>query len=214
MTPTGRRPTRPSRITRLNVFLCPSDTPPSFLAANATAPLTTYTAPGNNYFAFWARRSSSRASRTAARPTACSSTWGPWATAGSASATSGTGRPIRSPSASGSIGTGNYNHVSIPPGLVFDRELYPSGTTRNNGTLNLPNPTLWPAFPAWLNQCKAALQSVRPDESHQYARQTWAFGLPCRYDGQRPAAAEPAVSQLQHRYGLRQRPGEPWDVWR
>jgi len=38
-------------ITRLNAFLCPSDSPPSFLAANASAPVTTYTATGNNYFA-------------------------------------------------------------------------------------------------------------------------------------------------------------------
>jgi prepilin-type processing-associated H-X9-DG protein len=38
-------------VTRLNAFLCPSDTPPNWNLTRASQPLPNYQAPGNNYFA-------------------------------------------------------------------------------------------------------------------------------------------------------------------
>jgi prepilin-type processing-associated H-X9-DG protein len=52
----------------------------------------------------------------------------------------------------------------------------PSGTARNNGTLNFPNAALVAGFPAWLNQCKAALATARTGHT-AHLGQTWAFGL-------------------------------------
>ena len=48
------------------------------------------------------------------------------------------------------VGTGNYNVVTIPQDIIMIGSL-PAGTARNNGTLNMPNPTLVAGFNAWLN---------------------------------------------------------------
>ena len=41
----------------------------------------------------------------------------------------------------------------------------------------MPNPTFVASFPAWLNQCKAGLQSSGRTSHTSYVGQTWAFGL-------------------------------------
>ena len=56
---------------------------------------------------------------------------------------------------------------------------FPAGTTRNNGTLNMPNPALVSSFPAWLNKCAQSYKSG----SGRYAKtvtigEAWILGLP------------------------------------
>jgi prepilin-type processing-associated H-X9-DG protein len=54
----------------------------------------------------------------------------------------------------------------------------PSGTARNNGTLNMPNPILVKAFPDWLSRCAAMLRSGNPSDRYVlsvYVGQTYAL---------------------------------------
>jgi prepilin-type N-terminal cleavage/methylation domain-containing protein/prepilin-type processing-associated H-X9-DG protein len=162
-------------ITRLNVFLCPSDTWPSWNAGSATAPVTSFTATGNSYFANLGSTLEFAGSETAGPPNGMFQFVGP----------SGNGRistrdvrdGLTNTIAFGEwrIGSGIQSQITIPSDLVFLGSL-PSGTARNNGTLNFPNPTLVANFASWLNQCKAALPNNRTGHT-AHLGQTWAFGL-------------------------------------
>jgi prepilin-type processing-associated H-X9-DG protein len=162
-------------MTRLSTFLCPSDTPPSWVAGSASPPVSSNTATGNNYFASMGSTLEFAGSQTSGPPNGIFQFVG----------TAGNGRigtrdvldGLSNTIAFGEwkLGTGNSAQLTIPQDLVFLGSL-PSGTARNNGTLNFPNPTLVQALPAWLNQCKAALAADRTGHT-PHLGQTWAFGL-------------------------------------
>ena len=162
-------------ITRVAGFLCPSDTPPSWLAGSATAPVTTHTATGNSYFANLGSTLEFAGQQNGGPPNGLFQYVG----------TLGNGRigtrdvrdGLTNTIAFGEwkLGTGNQNLLTTPQDVVFLGSL-PSGTARNNGTLNFPNPTLVAGFPAWLNQCKAGLAADRTGHT-AHLGQTWAFGL-------------------------------------
>jgi prepilin-type N-terminal cleavage/methylation domain-containing protein/prepilin-type processing-associated H-X9-DG protein len=162
-------------ITRLTVFLCPSDIWPGWNAGSATAPVTTHTATGNNYFANLGSTLEFAGSQTGGPPNGLFQFVGP----------SGNGRigtrdvldGLTNTIAFGEwkIGSGITTQITIPQDLIFLGSL-PPGTARNNGTLNFPNPALIKGFPTWLNQCKAALSSNRTGHT-THLGQTWAFGL-------------------------------------
>jgi prepilin-type N-terminal cleavage/methylation domain-containing protein/prepilin-type processing-associated H-X9-DG protein len=165
-------------ITRLSVFLCPSDTPPGWLAGSATAPVTTFTATGNSYFANLGSTLEFAGSENGGPPNGIFQFVG----------TTGNGRigtrdvrdGLSNTIAFGEwklgtgAGTGTAN-LTIPQDLIFLGTL-PSGTARNNGTLNFPNSTLVAGFQTWLNQCKAAGTADRTGHT-THLGQTWAFGL-------------------------------------
>jgi prepilin-type processing-associated H-X9-DG protein len=73
------------------------------------------------------------------------------------------------------MGDGNPGQVSIPSDVVFVGSL-PAGTARGNGTLTMPNPNLVGSFPAWLQQCQAALTSQRVTGTSTLG-ESWAFDI-------------------------------------
>jgi prepilin-type N-terminal cleavage/methylation domain-containing protein/prepilin-type processing-associated H-X9-DG protein len=162
-------------ITRLTVFLCPSDTWPSWNAGSASAPVTSFRAAGNNYFANLGSTLEYTGGQTNGPPNGMFQYV----------QLAGNGRigirdvrdGLSNTIAFGEwkMGTGITTQLTIPQDLVFLGTL-PSGTARNNGTLNFPNPILVAAFPAWLNQCAAALATDRTGHT-THLGETWAFGL-------------------------------------
>jgi prepilin-type N-terminal cleavage/methylation domain-containing protein/prepilin-type processing-associated H-X9-DG protein len=164
-------------VTRVSTFLCPSDTPPNWTMVDAKAPLPNYQATGNNYFASVGSSIEFASQQTSGPPN------GPFSYVGDAgkvsrlqNITDGTSNTI----AFGEwrVGTGNQNVVTIPTDIVFIGTL-PSGTARNNGTLNMPNPTLVQNFIPWVQSCAAAIQTARTNQTSELGM-AWMFDICAR----------------------------------
>jgi prepilin-type N-terminal cleavage/methylation domain-containing protein/prepilin-type processing-associated H-X9-DG protein len=161
--------------TRLATFLCPSDNAPNWVMTSATAPLNALRAPGNSYFASTGSTLEFAGQQNGGPPN------GPFQYVG----TLGTGAIGITAIVDGTsntvgfgewkIGDGNNNIYSPTTDIVFLGSL-PSGTARNNGTLNMANPTLVSSFPAWLNSCLSALATDRTSHTSALG-EDWAFGL-------------------------------------
>jgi len=163
-------------LARVNVFLCPSDTPPVNVGLQ-NAPLNTNTAAGCSYFANMGSTLEFAGQQNGGPPNGMFQYVG----------TLGNGRigvrDIRDGTSNTiafgewKLGTGNYNLVSIPQDVIMIGSL-PSGVARNNGTLNFPNPTLVASFPAWLTQCSKGAASAANRGNHQTVDlgSSWAVG--------------------------------------
>jgi prepilin-type N-terminal cleavage/methylation domain-containing protein/prepilin-type processing-associated H-X9-DG protein len=165
-------------LTRVSAFLCPSVTAPTYVGMG-TAPLNTSTAPGNCYYACVGSTLEWAGQQNGGPPN------GMFQYAG----TLGNGRigtrdvrdGLSNTVAFGEwrVGSGNYNIVTIPTDIIMIGVL-PSGTARNNGTLNFPNPTLVASFQSWLNQCKNGAASATNRGNHKTVGlgSNWSVGLP------------------------------------
>ena len=148
--------------TRLNVFLCPSSTAPSWNAITLSLYGLNYQAPGNSYFVNLG---------TAPTVTGASEN-GPFVFDGNIvgirDVFDGTSNTI----AVGEwrIGTGNNTQISIPQDIVL------LGTSVGGGN-TLPMPGNSVAFLQWVNQCAQAISTARDPKHTPYLGEDWAFGL-------------------------------------
>jgi prepilin-type N-terminal cleavage/methylation domain-containing protein/prepilin-type processing-associated H-X9-DG protein len=158
--------------TRLNTFLCPSCPAPGW-KLNATAPLSQYTAPGNNYFDSFGSCLEFAATSAGGPPN------GVFQSRGS----SAIGLRDVTDGSSGTIaygewrtGTGSLNVVTIPTDVIFINQ-FPAGVSRSTpGTELMPGPP--GAFQAWLRTC-AAGASVATNRVNNTVclGGDWAIGL-------------------------------------
>ncbi len=159
--------------TRLATFLCPSDTPPSWLGTD-DAPMTTSVAPGNNYFASTGSGLEFDFGQTGGPPNGVFGLFQGGARPTSlASINDGTSNTA----AFGEwrTGDGNVNIITIPTDCVFVG-MFPPGVTRNSPTMSLPAGAA--GFPQWLNQCVA----IQGNAADRHARtpalgENWSIAL-------------------------------------
>jgi prepilin-type N-terminal cleavage/methylation domain-containing protein/prepilin-type processing-associated H-X9-DG protein len=160
-------------VTKLNGFLCPSNAGSSWNMSGLTY---TATCPGNNYFASWGSSLEFASNQTGGPPNGPFPFYGPNGHAvGLRDIQDGTSNTVGF--GEWKIGTGSATAQSLQDVVFYGN--YPGGTTRNNGTLNFPNPTLVASFPAWLSACAQMWKSG----GGRYGKtptlgEAWALGLP------------------------------------
>jgi prepilin-type N-terminal cleavage/methylation domain-containing protein/prepilin-type processing-associated H-X9-DG protein len=174
-------------IVRLQMFLCPSDTPPTWLGTG-TAPVNALNAPGNNYFV----------------SIGSSLEWGGYTGGVSGPAVTGGGLP-NGPFNSGgaaiglnTITDGSSNTVACgewrtgsgfratvtPPPVTIPTDVImmgtlPSGVTRNTTTMTMPNATLIAGLLPWLQQCaKNVGNSAMRFNKTTTLGEAWSLGSP------------------------------------
>ncbi len=173
-------------LTRIASFLCPSDTPPSFLGTGS-APLNTSTCPGNTYFASMGS----------------SMEWGGYAGGVSGPAVTSGGRnngPFNSggvpiglrdiqDGSSNTVACGHWRigsglrastsvQVHIPTDVIMVGS-FPAGVSRNTATVTMPSAALISGLLPWLQTCakNATSSSMRFNESMSLGS-SWAIGTP------------------------------------
>jgi prepilin-type N-terminal cleavage/methylation domain-containing protein/prepilin-type processing-associated H-X9-DG protein len=157
-------------MTRLKLFLCPSDTPPSW---NIAATGTSGIAPGNNYFACLGSTLEFDATQTGGPPNGMFQYMG--SPISLASMTDGSSSTI----AFGEWRTGSGNTSILTPATdIVMSGVFPAGATqRNTPAMSAPNPTFVQTFPAWVNLCASELATKRGGKTGILG-QSWSNALP------------------------------------
>jgi prepilin-type N-terminal cleavage/methylation domain-containing protein/prepilin-type processing-associated H-X9-DG protein len=164
--------------TRLNVFLCPSQAPPSFKINRTNG--QSFNAPGNNYFAsygstleFDAMQSNILANP--ARPNGPFMHRGP--AIGIRDVVDGTSNTV----AFGEwrIGSGSNAIKTLTSDIFWTNDNAASVGARYTAAFNLPAGNAGNAFLNWIQQCYSSYQGTAAGDSSIYAEQgeAWAFAL-------------------------------------
>ena len=159
---------------RVASFLCPSSPEPSWNITNAPASISSIRAPGNNYFASMGSSLEFAMTQSGGPPNGIFGYLGNTVSSTRlADVIDGSSNTI----AFGEwrTGTGNLGKYSIPQDIIAIGSI-PTGTSRNNGTLTMPNPTLVSNFQAWLNKCAGGLTTNRSAKTATLG-EMWSFGL-------------------------------------
>jgi prepilin-type N-terminal cleavage/methylation domain-containing protein/prepilin-type processing-associated H-X9-DG protein len=173
-------------VTRLSTFLCPSDTPPSYVGTG-TAPINALTAPGNNYFASlgssleWGGYRgpiSGPAQTPGGPPNGLFNSGG--AAIGINSILDGTSNTV----ACGEWRTGSGVRASASLRIAIPTDIimvgtYPAGVSRNTPTVSMPSATLANSLSVWLQLCasNAGNPAMRFNKSTTLG-EAWGLGLP------------------------------------
>jgi prepilin-type N-terminal cleavage/methylation domain-containing protein/prepilin-type processing-associated H-X9-DG protein len=158
-------------LTRIDSFLCPSDTPPSWVGS-VNPPLTTTRAPGNNYFASVGSTLEYDNSQTTG-PNGVFALVVRGTPTRLADIIDGTSNTV----AYGEwrTGSGNINLITIPTDAVFLGS-FPSGVSRGSAGVNMPAGGT--AFQKWVVQCAGIVgNSTNRKGKTPTLGENWAIGL-------------------------------------
>jgi prepilin-type N-terminal cleavage/methylation domain-containing protein/prepilin-type processing-associated H-X9-DG protein len=161
---------------RLSVFLCPSSPAPSWAMIWTTAPLTSMTAPGCNYFASKGSCLEWASQYTSGPPNGVffyTSPAGGAQTIGMRDVSDGSSNTIAF--GEWQTGDGNPNRFTIPSDIVFLGQ-YPPGVTRNTPQMDMPAGA--GPLQQWLNLCVAAMAKSADQAAQSYSLgETWAIAI-------------------------------------
>jgi prepilin-type N-terminal cleavage/methylation domain-containing protein/prepilin-type processing-associated H-X9-DG protein len=161
-------------ITRLSLFLCPSNPPPAWNHQGSGAMFNNQRAPGNTYFASLGASLEFAGEQSGGPPNGVFEYVGNKGRShGLAEILDGTSNTIAF--GEWKTGSGSLNTVTIPTDIIFLGQ-FPSGTQRNDGTLTIPQ--LAASLPQWLSQCAAGARN----SAYRFGKtptlgQNWALGL-------------------------------------
>jgi prepilin-type N-terminal cleavage/methylation domain-containing protein/prepilin-type processing-associated H-X9-DG protein len=154
--------------TVLTMFLCPSDTPPTWAINRDTG--QSFISPGNSYFASMGSTLEFDARQTGCPPNGLFPFAGP--ARGSRDVHDGTSSTIAF--GEWKMGSGQTSKVS-PQDIVWMGSP-PTGTTRNTASFNMPQANAGNAFSTWMSKCKT--MDVVGGPIYVYQGEAWAFSLP------------------------------------
>ncbi|SIO30521.1 prepilin-type N-terminal cleavage/methylation domain-containing protein/prepilin-type processing-associated H-X9-DG domain-containing protein [Singulisphaera sp. GP187] len=157
---------------RLSVFLCPSDTPPSYNVNRIAG--QSFRAPGTNYFTSTGSTLEHDGRQTGGPPNGVFKYGGVFGFSDIIDGTSNTiafGEWI--------VGSGNASVLSIPSDIIWMTS-FPAGVTRNTATMSLPLANANNNLFTWLQSCRdqAAPGSATRNAGSVQLGQAWAFNLP------------------------------------
>ena len=156
--------------TQMKVYLCPSDTPPSWNVNRVNG--QSYLAPGNSYFASLGSTLEFDGGQTGGPPNGVFQHRG--AALGIRDITDGTSNTI----AFGEWRIGTNNKNNLDPSDIVWMTSFPNGVTRNTPTVNLPLANNGNAFLGWFQQCSANETVANAANRYVSVGEAWAFSLP------------------------------------
>jgi prepilin-type N-terminal cleavage/methylation domain-containing protein/prepilin-type processing-associated H-X9-DG protein len=162
--------------TRIAIFLCPSDTAPSYLMTADTVPLKILICPGNNYYASVGSTIEYAAQQRNGPPNGLFYYVGTTGGNGAVSlrnVTDGSSNTI----AFGEwiTGKGNVATISKVSDIVCLGKM-PAGVARNTPNTSWPSPVLMASLRTWLNQCAAGIttSSYRDNKTSCLGENWWS----------------------------------------